>query len=166
MVSTTTHWNINAPFRFRCLHCVLVDNCSVHPSAIGGLSTDQHIISHDSRLNSRCPLQKRCTRWKFQVYTTTRFPNEILPRQLAVHDRVPIEVLCTETASVYVFADDRAYISKYAAAASEELRSVQVLLRRTALAHIHAAVERSSEIIITRATTFCFGCAKQIVLDL
>ena len=75
-------------------------------------------------------------------------------------------VLCTETASVYVFADDRAYISKYAAAASEELRSVQVLLRRTALAHIHAAVERSSEIIITRATTFCFGCAKQMVLDL
>ena len=36
-------------------------------------------------------------------------------------------VLCIETASVYVFADDRAYISKYAAAASEELRSVQAL---------------------------------------
>ena len=90
-------WCPPPPTEIWMLHCVFVDNGSIHPGAVGGLSTEQHIISHDSRLNSAIPASKKVHTLAvpgmyYYPEAHGHFPNEILPRLLALHDRVPIEV--------------------------------------------------------------------------
>ena len=82
--------------------CVVVDMGSVHPAAIGGLATKGHIISHDSRIVNPRPLlpEQQITRLSVLGVIGTyyypdaygHFPNEILPRLIALHERIPIEV--------------------------------------------------------------------------
>ena len=79
--------------------CVVVDTGTVHPDAIWGLSTDAHIISHDSRQHPPPP-NAEVTRISVLAVPGTiyypsahgHFPNEILPRLLALHERVPLSV--------------------------------------------------------------------------
>lgn len=94
-------WCPPVPFHteIRIFNCITVDTGSVHPSAIGGLATKDHIISHDTRL-ANPPKDMHVVRVKTLAVPGTiyypeapgHFPNEIMPKLLSLHEHVPLHV--------------------------------------------------------------------------
>lgn len=90
-------WCPSPPTEVWTFHCVSVDSGSAHSSVIGGLATDMHIISHDSRMKTggQCSMVYPIMAVPGTYYypeAPGHFPNEILPRLLALHMRVSIDV--------------------------------------------------------------------------